>query len=71
MQVAGDSVEQAVCEVLEVDDRDVQATLHFGVGQGLLCTHFIGQGAGERRQSMLCLYRCTFLNGPREANLRV
>lgn len=43
MQVAGDCVEYAVGEGLEVGDGDGQTLLHLGVSEGLLSTDLIGQ----------------------------
>ena len=47
VQVAGDGIENTVRQVLEVDNGDVKATLHLGVGQGLIGAHLVRQGAGR------------------------
>ena len=52
VQVAGDGIENAVRQVLEVDDGDVQATLHLGVGQGLIGAHLVWQGAGRGHRNI-------------------
>lgn len=49
MKVGGYGLEDSVCQVLQVDDGNVNASLDFRVTQGIFRRNLIGQrAAGER-----------------------